>query len=60
MGGSTPLHAAVAQGSLDMVKLLLRRRADPTCRDSAVESTPLHIAARHGHKDICEALIEAG
>ena len=43
-----------------MVKLLLRRRADPTCRDSAVESTPLHIAARHGHKDICEALIEAG
>lgn len=60
VGGSAPLHAAAAQGNLDMIKLLLLHRADPTSRDSAVESTPLHVAARHGHKAICEALIEAG
>jgi len=60
VGGSTPLHAAAAQGSLDMVKLLLRFDADPASRDSAVGSTPLHIAARHGHRAICETLLEAG
>jgi peptide-methionine (S)-S-oxide reductase len=37
----TPLHHAVASGSLDAVQVLLEAGADPTRKDSAWGGTPL-------------------
>jgi len=52
------LHAACLQGNLSMVQRLLRFNADIASRDASA-STPLHIAARHGHLEVCETLLDA-
>jgi ankyrin repeat protein len=52
--GNTPLHFAVGL-SLEKVKLLLQRGADPTIKNKA-GFTPLFLAAKSGHKDIFEEL----
>eukprot|EP00292_Cryptomonas_paramecium_P009387 CAMPEP_0113724724 /NCGR_PEP_ID=MMETSP0038_2-20120614/39274_1 /TAXON_ID=2898 /ORGANISM="Cryptomonas paramecium" /LENGTH=248 /DNA_ID=CAMNT_0000654729 /DNA_START=55 /DNA_END=800 /DNA_ORIENTATION=+ /assembly_acc=CAM_ASM_000170 len=52
VGGQSPLHAACLQGNLSMVQRLLRFNADIASRDASA-STPLHIAARHGHLEVC-------
>jgi Ankyrin repeats (many copies) len=49
----TPLHHAVASGSLDAVKLLVEAGADPSTRDSAWGGTPLGWAEHYvdeGHE----------
>lgn len=48
--GRTPLHQAAALGRLDIVRLLLKHKADADERDRNGE-TPLHYAVRHGPRD---------
>ena len=57
--GTTPLMYASSQGSNTFVSILLGSGADIHAKDEE-ECTALHIAARHGHEDVCHALIEYG
>ena len=51
------LFDAADKGNIEAVKQHLAAGADVNAKDE-VESTPLHIAAREGHKEIVELLIE--
>jgi len=55
--GITPLWSAARQGRLDLVRYLLRERADP---DIAAHSGlgPLHTAAQQGYTDVATVLID--
>ena len=57
--GTTPLHAAVGAGRLEIVRLLLEHLApvDPCNQDGM---TPLLAAAQLGHPDITSTLLAAG
>ena len=57
--GTTPLHAAVEAGRLEIVRLLLEHLApvDPCDQDGM---TPLLAAAQLGHPDIASTLLAAG
>jgi len=59
----TPLHTAcsstTSNGSLEVLKLLLRRGADGNACNKWRE-TPLLIAANNGHKAAVEALLKSG
>jgi hypothetical protein len=59
----TPLHTACSsgttKGSIEVLNLLLRERADPNACNKWRE-TPLLIAANNGHTAACEALLEHG
>ena len=57
--GTTPLHAAVEAGRLEIVRLLLEHLApvDPSDQDGM---TPLLAAAQLGHPDIASTLLAAG
>ncbi|KAH0583618.1 hypothetical protein H2248_009236 [Termitomyces sp. 'cryptogamus'] len=57
--GQTPLHAACLNGAVQAVDLLLRNGALVHLRDS-LEHTSLYYAARQGHEDIVENLLQAG
>ena len=52
---STPLGFAARWGQADMIRMLLRRQADPT-RSGAPWATPLAWARRKGHAAIARAL----
>ncbi|XP_065648792.1 leucine-rich repeat serine/threonine-protein kinase 1 isoform X2 [Hydra vulgaris] len=58
--GRTILHTAAKYGSVDCVKLLLKRGADPNA-SSGIEdrcSTPLHHAVANGNVNCVKALVE--
>ena len=55
--GTSPLQAAILAGSTEAVKTLLALGADPLLRNNQIE-TPLHLAARKGHADITDLLLE--
>ncbi|MBN2498642.1 MAG: ankyrin repeat domain-containing protein [Deltaproteobacteria bacterium] len=74
-GAVTPLHVAASWGSLEGARFLLERgagfqpsiRAVSEARGLAAESwsrlegmNALHLAARHGHRELVELLIRAG
>ena len=54
--GDRPIHIAAEKGRLDVIKLLLKRRARIEVRDTKARS-PLHLAALHGRLEIVKFLI---
>jgi ankyrin repeat protein len=55
---STPLHVAVMKGLSDIVRILLKFRADATVRDDN-NNLPMHLAVTESHKDVvCQLLVE--
>jgi ankyrin repeat protein len=56
---STPFHAAVWAGHLEITKLFISRKADIGCRDGDGR-TVLHAAARRGYTEIAKLLVENG
>ena len=57
--GWTALHYAASVGSLDIVKLLLDHSAYIDA-ESPNKTTPLMMAARSDHADVCRLLIDEG
>ena len=57
----TPLHVCAAANRLAIARhLVVRARADVNNAEGAHGSAPLHIAARCGHREICELLLDHG
>lgn len=56
--GESPLKAAAMRGDLESVQLLLTAGADP--EGSTPGRTALMLAASAGHRDVLEALLDAG
>lgn len=60
--GRTALHCAAAEGYLEVVKVLLYYKANPTKRSKMEEDnggTALHLAAEGGHAEVVEELLQA-
>jgi ankyrin repeat protein len=57
--GATPLHVAVNEGHLKIVRLLLDKGAKVSARDGS-SATPLHVAAWEHHAEIVKLLLEKG
>lgn len=56
---TSPLHAAIRNGHREVIRLLLRRGADPSLR-GPMGQTPTHMASASGHAEITSMLAEAG
>ena len=57
--GATPLHAAVDQGCLSVVKVLIAQGVQVNPRDEE-NKTPLHYACIKGHQNIAVFLKDSG
>ncbi|MBY0352925.1 ankyrin repeat domain-containing protein [Candidatus Babeliales bacterium] len=57
--GATLLHTAAAEGTLEVVNLLIQFGADVRARDNE-DATPAHYAAAMGHQNIADRLFLAG
>ena len=55
--GSTPLHWAIGEGDIAIVRLLLENNAAIDAKNNN-DWTPLHVAAMNGHVDIARLLLE--
>ena len=55
----TPLHWAACQGQIEVVKLLLGKRADMSVKDR-YGTRPLHFAAKYGSQKIVALLLDQG
>jgi len=53
------LDLAIHYGRLEAVQLLLRSVGESTTV-RAGDNSPLHLAAKHGHRNVVEALLDAG
>jgi ankyrin repeat protein len=56
--GRTGMHMAAANGSVDIVKLLLRKNASVEARTRYVGETPLILAAKYNHVAVVQLLID--
>jgi hypothetical protein len=54
---STPLHAAIVKGNIDILRLLLRHGADVATLNNDGQS-PLHEASQRGHLDVIGLLLD--
>lgn len=57
--GCTPLIAAVSGRHMDVVRLLVKRRADVEKRDD-LDRTSLNVAVANGHADMVHLLLKSG
>ena len=57
--GCTPLHMAASANHIQMVKLLIKNRANINSKDEA-DNSPLHMAIYRGHGELAKLLIESG
>lgn len=57
--GSTPLHLAVQNDHLNIVKFLIRNGVDVNAKNRD-ENTPFHLAARNGHLEVVKYLVGNG
>ncbi|ORY96584.1 ankyrin repeat-containing domain protein, partial [Syncephalastrum racemosum] len=57
--GRTLLHRTCTEGKVDKIASLLKQGANTNIRDNE-GWTPLHEAARHGHVEIAELLVQHG
>ena len=55
--GSTPLHCAVIFNKKEIVKLLIKRGANPNIQNDTEGYTPLHNSVFYGEEEIIKALI---
>jgi ankyrin repeat protein len=55
----TPLHLAAASGSVEIVRVLLERGADPSAFDFA-DNTPCGHAGKKGHREVVRLLLDVG
>lgn len=60
MKDDKPLTAAVREGHVDMVRLLLNKGTDIAGRGGWVKYKPLVAAATKGHKEVVQLLVESG
>ncbi len=58
-GPSVDIHQAAKDGNIEAVKQAIAASTDVNTKDR-YENTPLHIAAKFGHKEIAELLITEG
>jgi truncated hemoglobin YjbI len=63
-GGHTPLYSVgnecAAEGAGSVVRALVKAGADVNAGDGVKRYTALHMAARRGHVEIAEALLDCG
>ena len=58
--GYKPLHRAVIQNDLEMIRLLIENGADVNSKEDKYGATPLIVAAQLDHPEIAKLLIENG
>jgi ankyrin repeat protein len=56
---NTLLHLAVASANLQIVELLLSKKANPSARRED-QQTPIHLCAKNDSVEILERLVNAG
>jgi hypothetical protein len=63
-GAHTPLYSVAnecgATGAGEVVRALVRAGADVHAHEGVKRCTPLHMAARRGHLEVAEALLDSG
>ena len=57
--GLSPLHKAALRGDSEIIRTLLRFKADPNAQNE-FEETPLHYACKRGNVVNVKLLMEAG
>jgi hypothetical protein len=56
----TPLMEAATKGHAEMIRLLLKKGADPNIKGGTVEQTALMLACWHGHEPVVRLLLDGG
>jgi ankyrin repeat protein len=57
--GNQPIHIATQNGHLNLVRLLLERRADPNAKNGK-DNTPLHMAIGYDYYECGQILLQHG
>ncbi|XP_062537231.1 uncharacterized protein LOC134205710 [Armigeres subalbatus] len=57
--GETAVHVAALYGKVDVLRILIEKKAEIDVRNS-FGNTPLYFAASNGHTDVVDLLIEKG